>query len=256
MGSAVQMLNSGNTYRVAEANYNFNVKTQQANNANAAAQAALGNFQITEGNRRKMESAGVAYNDAMENINKALSKASANDLNIQLQAANTQGQLRAQAAAAGVGGSSVEALNSLLELQKNTALQANGDDKKSIAINGGKSAGQIIDNTVASFDNSQKFGSFDFTTYQKPVKQKNMLGALATATVATVYGGPMAGQAVLDTTQSFNQAANGNQQAAAAFGNSAAQNTVGAYKDWSSYQPNEGEHVSWFKNTFKDWFSN
>lgn len=254
MGSAMQMLNSGNQYRVAKANYEFNTKTQRANNAAQAAGAALQNFQITEGNRRNMEAAGIQYNDAMENINRALSKTTSGNLNVQLQAANAKGQLQAQAAAAGIGGTSIDLMDDLTDLQEQSILQENKDTAKSMAYSAGKQAGQVIDNAVQSFNNSQAFGNFNYTTYAKPVEQKNKLGTLIAGAVATYYGGPQAGAAVIDTVQGFNNSANGNDQAANANFNSAFMNGMSATDNWMKRRTPDGnggsKGIPWFQFVF------
>lgn len=246
MGQVYEIINSPNVYRTQKAEYEGNKKIQQARNTKEAALAMLKNFQVSETNNRKMAAAGKEYNDQVVNLGKGLNSTIGTKLNFQLAASNLQGQMAAQAGAAGVGGSAVDLMDQLTNLQTDVQLQATSDERNSLSIFGSRSNAQIIDNAIMAMDNSQHFGNFDYSQQVTPKPLKNRWGAVIGVAVATYFGGPEAGKAAADTVLANWKSKQGDYASAAKYFSNAADSAANAYKEWQSVQDGE---------TTKSWWS-
>lgn len=239
MGSAMEMLNSRNTHRTKQAEIDAKRVTQAAYNEREAATTSLSRFAQSLGNQRKMEAMGKALNAQATNINNAIDAATIGTFSQRLQAATELGAASVNAAAAGVGGSSVEAYRQTLNLNYAIQEQAQTSAIEADVINAHDAMGDTIRNSVASLDNDSFAGNFDYTQYLDHIKQKNVVGAAIAIGVASYFGGPQAGMAASDAIASGNRAANGDQAGSNQLMNSAIQNGFSAYKSYRENNPTQ-----------------
>lgn len=140
------------------------------------------------------------------------------------------------AAAAGVGGSSIDAFNSTVELR--AAMQDEQQDRGFAqdlwAANQDK--GLVMQDAVAGLDNNQYRASLDYRQWVDPHKQSTFakIATLGVAAAATYFGGPKAGMAVVQASEGMAQAQNGNFEAAGQSYMGAMSSGMSAFKDTRS----------------------
>lgn len=233
MGNISSILQSGNQTRVAKAQYRAKVASTANTNKLAAAESSFGNFMRTLGNKARVNAAAKEYNFAMDQLAEEIRAASGANFNSQLSLANARGALAAQAGYVGVGGSSVDLMDTMVRLQGEMDVEAKDNAVKLLASRGQKQAAQIVSNAYSAMDMRQAIGNFDFSQYVEPKAMKNRFLALVGAGVATYFGGPLAGDAVAGLAVGDWQASNGDFQGAArTFGSSIA-NIYSAGKDFA-----------------------
>lgn len=237
MGSITELLQSGTTHRVKQAEVDAKRNVQGAYNEREAATASLSRYVQSVGNQRKLEAAGKSLNAQAANIQNAIDSAVVGTFAQRLQAASELGAASVSAAAAGVGGGSVDAYRRTLSLQAAVQEGAQQDAIAADVGNAKDAMGDTVRNAVASLDNDQFAGNFDYSQYIDHVKQKNVLGALVLVGVATYFGGPQAGMATSDAIASGNRFANNDREGGNALVNSAVTRGVGAYQ---SYRATDG----------------
>lgn len=234
MGSAMEMLQSGTTHKVKQAEINAKRVVQGAYNEREAATTSLARYAQSLSNQRKMDAAGQALNAQQSNIQTALDNAVVGTFASRLQAATELGAAAVSASAAGVGGGSVDAYRQVVALNSIINEQSQTSALESDVINAKAAMGDTIRNAVASLDSDQFAGNFDYSVVLDHVKQKNVVGAAIAIGVASYFGGPQAGMAASDAIASGNRAANGDQAGANQLMNSALQNGAAAYKSYST----------------------
>lgn len=198
MGSVGTILQAPNMHRIARAQYEQAVAEQKANNMREKATTTLAEFSRTLGNQMRLEAAGKEYNAATERLSHELEQSGKGRVNAQLQTAEARGALQAQAGVYGVGGSSIELMDTLISLQNETKLEEQSRAVELMASQGKKQTATILTNAQNSIDLQQTIGSFDYQKFVAPKPMKRRLGKLIGVAVATFFGGPMAGEAVAD----------------------------------------------------------
>lgn len=241
MGSAMELLQSGTTHRVKQAEIDAKRTVQTAYNEREAATTSLSRYAQSVGNQRKLEAAGKALNAQAENIQNALDAATIGTFAQRLQAASELGAASVSAASAGVGGGSVDAYRRTLALNQAIQEQAQSSALESDVINAKDAMGDTIRNAVASLDNDQFAGNFDYSQYIDHVKQKNVIGAAIAIGAATYFGGPQAGMAASDAIASGNRYANGDREGGNALVSSAVSNGFKAYQSYSAQNESRGK---------------
>lgn len=234
MGSAFELLNSGNTHRVKQAEIDGKRLTQKSANEKEAASASLSRFSQSLSNKRKLDAAGAEFTASEQNIRQALDQSMVGNFQQRLQAAADLGSASVQAAAAGVGGGSVEAYNRTLSLSNAIQEEANTTAASRDALSATANKSNIIKNAVASLGSDSYQGNFDYTVYLDHVKQKNVLGAFALAATATYFGGPRAGMAVTDAVAASNRFSNNDTSGGGQLLSSAFSNGLSAFKTANS----------------------
>lgn len=245
MGSVNTILQANNIHRIKQAEYEGANEVQVASNKLEAAKASLAEFSRSLGNSLRIEAAGKEFNEGVSDLAAALEGRTTNQLNSSLAAAERIGALSAQAAAAGVGGSSVALLNDTIELQRNIEQDLQRQATSRLAAKGSRANAQIMNNAYNQIDLSRALGSFDYTVRIAPQKMKNRLGKAIGVAVATYFGGPMAGQAAADFAVSEWQAGNADFQGMSRSLDSGFQHAIKGYQTWSSLQGGDGPK-SWF----------
>lgn len=190
------ILQANNIHRVAKAKYEQAYKTQQASNQLKAAQGNLANWSRSLGNRRRIEAAELEYNRGMEQLSHETRQMGKQRSNLTLAVAEEQGAISARAAMAGVGGSTIDAMDMLVSLQG-----ATNEEELDQAINqmvhfGKQNMVTGLMNQYMATDKTQTMMDFDYTKHIEPKPMKRRLGKLIGVAVATYFGGPMAGEAV------------------------------------------------------------
>lgn len=247
MGSAFELLNSGNTHRIKQAEIEGKRLTQKSANEKEAASASLARFSQSLSNKRKLEAAGAEFTASEQNIRQALDQSLVGTFQQRLQAAADLGSASVQAAAAGVGGGSVEAYNRTLSLSNAIQDEANTTAASRDALNATANKSNIIKNAVASLGSDSYQGNFDYTVYLDHVKQKNVLGTFALAAAATYFGGPKAGMAVTDLAAAGNRLENRDYQGGSQLLSSAFSNGLSAFQTLNSTSgptPQQGPALS------------
>lgn len=174
-------------------------RTQTSGNIRRAAESELQRFSQALGNKKIMRAAEKNINAYGENIAKNLEAATFGDFMTQIQQSEELGAATAMAAAAGVGGSSIEAYSDTVNL--NYALRGEQTDRqlKRDLYSASAARGEIMTSAVDSFDMNIYRPDLDVTQYvqaRAPSTFGNIL-ALGMAAGATYFGGPQAGSAVL-----------------------------------------------------------
>lgn len=234
MGSIVEALNAGNTHRVKQAEVEGKRLTQASGNEKEAASMSLARFSQSLSNKRKLDAAGAQFTAGEQNIRSALDAAATGNFQERLRAAATLGEATVQAAAAGVGGGSVDAYNRTVRLNAALQEESNLSAQSSDAINATAQNSNVIKEAVANLGSDSFQGSFDYTVYLDHIKQKNVFGTALAASVATYFGGPQAGMAVMDVASAGNKFANNDVAGGTSRLNSALANGIDAYKFYST----------------------
>src|SRR5690606_32922459 len=99
---------------IDDANWEASETIRKASNELGRAQGGLKNWMTSVSNQRLIEAAGDQYNALGENIARHLDQAATGSLQRRVQASEQLGALTAQAAAAGVGGSTSALINGTL----------------------------------------------------------------------------------------------------------------------------------------------
>lgn len=241
MGSVVQIIYAGNQYRIDNAKYNAANKIRSSSNIASGAEATLANFSRSLGNQVRQENAGKQYNAAVSQIADQLDTRGALNLNTSLAATQQLGAIQAGAAAAGVGGSSIQLLDQVTELHRNIQQDQQTTDTNKFSKSATMAATQSLVNGQGQLDFAQTSANVDTTQSVAPVAMKNRFGTLVAVAVATYFGGPQAGQAVADSAIASNKAANGDYDGSAKMADRAMSGYVGAA---SGYAKSGGQ--SWW----------
>jgi hypothetical protein len=231
-----QMLFGGGAYKVQKAQVKANRLIQAANNEKGAAESELQRFSAGLANRRRMDAAGENIANLEGHIARNIDAKNAGDLQGQLATAEELGRSASMAAAAGVGGSTIDAYNHTVKLR--AALeQGVGDrafDADLYAANHDK--GAILEDAVAGLDNNQYRANLDYRRWVDPKKPSvfQQIATLGVAAAATYFGGPQAGMAVIGASDSLTQAQNGDFAGASSTFNNSIKLGVSAYNDTRS----------------------
>lgn len=241
MGSLNTIMQSGNIHRIARATYEQRTQERVGNNKLTAAKLSLAEFSRTLANQTRMRNAGKEYNAAATRLSHELEQAGKDRLNVQLQHAEASGALQVQAAMAGVGGSSVELMDNLIDLQRATMEQ---DQQRAIDImsrSGREATATLISSAADSLNLQQSFGQFDFAKDLAPKELQHKWLTVAGVAVATYFGGPQAGEAAADAAVGEWKARNGDFVGAGQSFGGALKGAMSAASDW-----NERGGTPWF----------
>jgi hypothetical protein len=206
----------------------------KSGNEKRAAQTDLQLFSQALGNRKIMDAAGKNINAYGENIAKNLEGTTMGAFQDQLRSSEELGATTAMAAAAGIGGSSIEAYNATLETSNNLRLEQSNRQFDRDIYGAGQARGDILTSAVDSLDKNVYRSDIDVSTYMD-VKKPSFLGGaawLGLTAAATYFGGPQAGQAVLAAHDADMYAGRGDYANAASSFNSMIASGTGAFKTY------------------------
>lgn len=234
MGSALSLLTADSQHKIAQSKIDAQRTLIASNNEKEAATTSLARFNQSLANQRKLQAGGANYNAATINL---AAKADANTTgNFQQKIADAEalGTAVVSAAAAGVGGSSVDTYQRTMQLRQSINEESRKRAQDAAQVNGAESRAAIIADTVAQLDNTQYAANIDYTQLIDHREQKNVFGAFVAAAVATYFGGPQAGQAVLDVADAGGKLQNNDQAGASQRLSSAGANAMAGMQYWSA----------------------
>lgn len=243
MGSVYEIYNSPNVHRVRVAEYDSAIQVRTANNKKEAAAAALAEFSRSLGNNLRMEQAGKRYNEEINALAQTMEGRATVRLSASLAASEKLGQLQAGAAAAGVGGSSIELLGDTVALQRNIEQDLQRVTTERMGAAGMRTAASSFTAQAVSQDFSRTLGNFDYTINVAPQPLKHRYLKLLGVAAATYFGGPQAGQAAADAAVGEWKQNNGDWDGAARYLGRAASGLIASTKDWGG---GDSESNSWF----------
>lgn len=208
--------------------------TQKSGNERRGAETALQQFSASLANQRNLDAAGKQINASHSNVARTLSAATSGTLMGRIQAAEELGAMASSAAAAGVGGSSVEAYNQTMRLSRAMQEEQQERSLNSDLIANTTNAGEALVDATATLDNGVYRANLDFTQYvdHKKMGTFEKFAWLTTAATATVFGGPQAGMAVASLAEGKQAAMNGDYAAATQAQMGAVQNGFSAGKSF------------------------
>lgn len=187
-------------------------EARDAKNERSAAEADLARFNRNLQNKNILDTAGKNYATLGENLGRRLDAATTRGAMASLAFSEELGAYSASAAAAGVGGSSVENYNrtmaTMYSLQKEQMDRATDSERYIV----GQRMGAVITDAYASLNRDVINPDRDFTDYG-PTKGPSVLGNLATLAVAagvSAAGAPQLGEAILRGKTAQMQARSGN----------------------------------------------
>lgn len=243
------IMQSGNITRVAKAKYEQSRETRVASNKLKAAQGTLADWSRSLGNRRRMQAAEANYNRGMESLVHELGQGTKAIANVGLQRAAEVGALNAQAAFTGVGGTSVELMETLVNLQMATSESEQMKSLENMKFYGKYDAASVIRDAALGFDMNRTVQGFDYGWESEPKDISKKWLKVAGVAAATIFGGPMAGQAAAETVVAEWQYQNGDIQGGNRSAGNAAAAGMQAIQDWNERRQatnrEKDQFVSW-----------
>lgn len=227
------ILQANNIHRIAQAKYEQAYKTQQASNKLKAAQGNLANWSRSLSNRRRIEAAELEFNRANEQLSHEVRQLGKQRSNADLAHAEERGVIAARAAMAGVGGSTVDAMDMLVTLQGATTNEELDQAFEQMTVFGKQNIVTGLMNQYMATDKSQTMMDFDYSKHIEPKRMKRRLGKLIGVGVASFFLGPEGGKAVADFAVGEWEATNANYDGAMRNFGSAIQSGVNAWKETS-----------------------
>ncbi|BAP34927.1 internal virion protein [Ralstonia phage RSJ5] len=183
INSAQRIIDDGNTQAtntVNEANAYAGNVVRAANNAVRAAQSSLSNYQRSAKNQAIQE-AGAKKVDAMRtNMLRTADATLRGNMEDRIRSSEQLGALMSQAAAAGMGGGSVDALKSVMDVQDGYVRQVKKDNQQYRTYDQVKALAGVAYDTNMAVDLGQSFANIDYAenTYS-PVIQPIRMGDFA-----------------------------------------------------------------------------
>lgn len=235
MSSALSILTSDAVHIREQAKIDAAKITTKARNELRGANAASQAWGQSLSNKRRMTAAGKQVGEIGENMARNLDAATFGRFMDRLQASEEFGANVASAAAAGVGGSSVEMFNQTARLGQ--ALREEQGDRglRTDLLSAASAKATAFEAGVSGMDNQSFQAGLDYTQYVDHVKMSTASKVLgfAAAAGATYFGGPQAGDAVLSLVDGQNRFANGDFDGGAARMGQAFTGAVSGFKGYS-----------------------
>lgn len=183
-------------------------EARDARNAFEGEKSNLARFQQSLGNKKLLDEAGRTYNTVSENIGRRMDQQVYEGVMGKIALSEELGAASAAAAAAGMGGSSVEQYNQTI--QTSYAFQKELQDRANDSENyySFQTRGQVMSSGIDALNRDVIIANQD-RTYYGPTKGPSLLGNLATLAVsaaASVAGAPQLGEAILKARTSKMQA--------------------------------------------------
>lgn len=233
------LFTAGAEHIVAQSQIKANRIMQAGKNELSAAQSELQRFSAALSNKKAMDAAGKNINVTTENISRTLDAATTGRFSARVAAAEELGAMTAMNAAAGVGGSSVEAYNETLRLHAALSEEAGDRATNTQLIAQSAERGAILTDTVSSFDRNVYSADMDYRRWADHKKASiggSLLAIGAGVAVGFATGNPQLGmsvaQAGLSATQGIDAAKNADFGTANQHFTSAIKSTVQAASSW------------------------
>lgn len=236
MGGATSLLMDGPVHRREQAKIDAARIRQTGSNKLSASNASMQQWVQSLQNSRRLRAAGDQVGAITENVGRNLDAAASGRMMARLAASEALGASIAQASAAGVGGTTIDLVNRTMQLSQDLQEEQLDRGVQSDLIGASRARGQAIGNAVDAMDNGVFQAPMDYTQYINH-KRMNPLRKYLTfqaASVATYFGGPQAGAAVLDLADGQQRAINGDLDGAAARFTSGFEGAVSAGKSYTT----------------------
>lgn len=253
-----EMLFDSARHTIAQANIDAKRITTASGNKKRAAIAAEGEAVQSIGNQNKANAAGRDVSNISENVARNLDAAAYGKLGSRVAAAEELGASVAQAAAAGVGGSSVQAYNDTMRLHQDMSEEQGDRQVIQQTTLAARQQGDAIKNAVASFGNTVQAADIDTSQFVDDHKMSTLTKIVGTAATvaATYFGGPQAGEAVQNFIGANNKAANGDFAGAAKSIGQGLTNAEGGFKTYTAGADDTHSGEAWGANAFKSFGAN
>ena len=150
-------------YKLEEGRAQNKQLIQHSNNLFEAATANLNRYQQQRDNAKKMDAGAEALRQDTWNYGKQIDGMNSGRFEQRVQAAGALGSLMAQAAFAGVGGSTVDMVADTEAMRQARSDQAIADQIKDAGYVHALNQTSIIDNTFSSLDDSYIFAGLDYS---------------------------------------------------------------------------------------------
>jgi hypothetical protein len=164
--AAQKIIDEGNTYATNttnETNAWAANTVRAANNAVRIAQANLGNFMRSQSNQNRMQQDQARINALQTNLLRTADATLRGSLESRIRASEQLGALASSAAAANMGGGSIEALKSTLNIQDSYQRQVTEDNKKYVTFDATKQKAGMEYDAVLHQDLGQTFAAIDYS---------------------------------------------------------------------------------------------
>lgn len=146
---------------IAKAQADAENTIRKANNMTAAANSAMINTARAEDTKQKFKAAGAEWNAMNKNIVRLQDQAAGGKVNERIMAAEELGSLYANAAFAGVGGSTIDSLEAQADTAIKTASQGTQDTVDQQVGDLVNARDALFMNAAMAVDNSTTFASID-----------------------------------------------------------------------------------------------
>lgn len=147
---------------VGAANASASNATRQANNALRAATSSASNLIRSSNNNIKLTNIGLQSDTLNSNIARVADQTTKGTIDARIRASEQMGALMASAGAAGVGGGSVEALKSALNIQTSRQAEATKTSADSQQYDLAKQSQALESSRLTSLDLGQSIAAIDY----------------------------------------------------------------------------------------------
>lgn len=192
-------------------------RQRDARNERNAANSTLARFTQSLSNQKLMNQAGKNQNIIAENLGRSLDAMAYGDTMTNLALSEQIGSLTAAAAAAGMGGTSVDNYNRTMKTAHALRGELTDRSNRSQVRSLSEARGDVLTSAVDSMGRDSFIADMDFS-YLGPTKGPSVLGNLATLAVAvgvSAAGAPQLGDAILKARTAGMQNAYGDPKGAA-----------------------------------------
>lgn len=177
-GASQQKAAAKGQLQIARANREAQEVVRKAKNEYEGAATALANYIRSANNNQLLKAAGKNYNAIGQNVARVYDQAERGKLTQRIAAAETLGTIAAAAAASGVGGTTVEMINSTFERVDSIQRQARDEQLDLQAYDMYQARSNVMANAVAQMDQGQTNANIDNNVAITPyVAMPSMLGA-------------------------------------------------------------------------------
>lgn len=165
--------------QVAKANREASEVTRKARNEYEGAATALSNYIRSSNNNQLMKSAGANYNAIAQNIGRLSDQAQKGKLTDRIAATEALGSMTAAAAAIGVGGSTVDMMNSTFQRATTISNQARDEQEELRLYDLYDNKSNVMSNAVAQMDQGQSNANIDSNKAISPyIARPSVAGAV------------------------------------------------------------------------------
>lgn len=158
---------------------------REANNRVKVAGANVQRFQASENNKRRGAAGDSQRSAVVRNIIRMEQDNTSKSLTQQIEQAGKMGELVARAGAVGLGGSSVDRLHSVMELQDAIGVEAQGRQKMAMTFEGQEQLSNLQMQSILGIDMGYVDPSLDHNTIEANTVAVPSMGSILLGAAAT-----------------------------------------------------------------------